>query len=125
MSENEKPNDDLLSELFALGGNLSRLARTAWRESGPERRRLQQELETALTDLTRALEKAGAEFRASATGQQLEAELGRLRERVRGGGLDAVAHEEMTALLRRLNEELARAAEKLKRTPDDPAGDSA
>jgi hypothetical protein len=69
MSDPSRSSGDLFDELLALGGNLTRLARAAWRYSGPERRRVQGELEAALTDLTNthlARERAVSPMRGEA-----------------------------------------------------------
>ncbi len=121
MSDSSKPTGDLFDELLALGGNVTRLLRATWRDSGPERRRFQGELETALTDLTNTLNRAGLEFLVSPTGQRVQSELNNVRERIRRGGLEAAAYEELTALLQRLNGELTRAADKANPKTDGEA----
>lgn len=117
MSDPSNPSSDLFDELFALGSNLTKLARAAW--DSPERRKLQGELEAALTDLTNTLNRAGMEFTVSPTGQRIYAELQSVRERIRKGGLEAAAYEETLAILQRLNTELTRAAEKMKPADTD------
>lgn len=116
MSHSSKPSGDLFDELFRLGSNLTRLARAAW--DSPERRKLQGEVETALTDLTNTLNRAGMDFMLSPTGQRIYAELQSVRERIRTGGLEAAAYEETVSILQRLNTELTKAAEKMKGESD-------
>lgn len=111
MSDSSKPTSDLFDELFALGGNVTRLMRAAW--DSPERKKAQGELETALNDMANTLNRAGLEFLVSPTGQRVQGELNRVRERIRAGGLEATAYEEMTAVLQRINGELGKASEKM------------
>jgi hypothetical protein len=112
MTDPSKPSGDLFDELFTLGGNLTKLVRAAW--DSPERKKRQGELEAALTDLTNTLNRAGMEFMVSPTGQRIYSELQGVRERIRKGGLEATAYEELLSILQRLNAELARASEKMK-----------
>ena len=112
MSDSSKPTSALFDELAALGGNLTRLARAAW--ESPERKKFQGELETALSDLTTSLNRAGLEFLASPTGERLTAELNTVRARIRAGGLETAAYEELTSILQRINTELNAASEKIK-----------
>lgn len=119
MSDSSKPTGDLFDELLALGGNVTRLLRATW--ESPERKKFQGELETALTDLTNTLNRASLEFLFSPTGQRVQSELNSVRERIRRGGLEAAAYEELTALLQRLNGELTRAADKANPPSDGDA----
>jgi hypothetical protein len=88
--------------------------RAGERGDAAQRRQRKPELETALTNLTNTLNRAGMEFMVSPTGQRLYSELQGVRERIRKGGPEAAAYEELLSILQRLNAELAKAAEKMK-----------
>ena len=123
MTESPKPDDDLFDELAALGANVANMLRAAW--ASPERQRVRHDLEAALQDVAGTLSRAGAEFLASPTGQHLQAEMSRVREKIRAGGLEATAQQELLAVLKRLNEELTRAATKVNPTKGSDSDDAA
>jgi ElaB/YqjD/DUF883 family membrane-anchored ribosome-binding protein len=108
MSEPQNTHDDLGDELRALGATLRDMLQAAWESD--ERKRAQQEIETGLEDLARMLRSAGQEFSASPTGQRLKADVHELHERVRASQVDDQVRQELVAALRRVNEELGKAA---------------
>jgi hypothetical protein len=108
MSEPQNTHDDLGDELRALGDTLRDMLQAAWESD--ERKRAQQEIETGLEDLARTLRSAGQEFSASPTGQRLKADVHDLHERVRASKVDDQVRQELVAALRRVNEELGKAA---------------
>jgi len=108
MSEPRSSYDELGDELRALGANLRAMLHAAWESD--ERKRAQQEIETGLEDLARTLKSAGQEFSASPTGQRLKADVHDLHERLRTSQVDVRVREELVAALRRVNDELDKAA---------------
>jgi len=108
MSEPQNLHDDLGDELRALGATLREMLQAAWESD--ERKRAQQEIETGLEDLARTLRSAGQEFAASPTGQRLKADVHDLHERVRASQVEDQVRQELVAALRRINEELGKAA---------------
>jgi hypothetical protein len=108
MSEPRNAHDDLGDELRALGANLRDMLQAAWESD--ERKRAQREIETGLEDLARTLRSAGQEFSASPTGQRLKADVHDLHDRLRTSQVDAQVRQELVAALRRVNEELGKAA---------------
>ena len=108
MSEPQSTPDDLGDELRALGATLKNMLHAAWESD--ERKRAQQEIETGLEDLARTLRSAGQEFAASPTGQRFKADVHDLHERLRSSQVDDQVRKELAAALRRVNEELGRAA---------------
>jgi hypothetical protein len=108
MSEPQTTHDDLGDELRALGATLRDMLQAAWESD--ERKRAQQEIETGLEDLARTLRSAGQEFSASPTGQRLKADVHDLHERLRASQVDDQVRQELVAALRRVNEELGKAA---------------
>lgn len=108
MSEQRPSVDDLGNELRSLGENLRQVLQAAW--DSEERRRSQEEIERGLEDLAQALRSAGQEFAASPTGQRLKDDVSGLHDRLRSRQVDSPLRAELLAALRRVNEELSRAA---------------
>ena len=108
MTEPKDAHDDLGDELRALGANLKDMLQAAWESD--ERKRAQQGIETGLEDLARTLRSAGQEFSSSPTGQRLKADVHDLHERLRTSQVDDRVRQELVAALRRVNDELGKAA---------------
>jgi hypothetical protein len=108
MSEERSTTDDLGDELRALGANLRDMLQAAW--DSDERKRAQQEIETGLEDLARTLRSAGQEFSASPTGQRLKSDVQDLHARLRTRQVDMRVRDDLVAALRRVNDELGKAA---------------
>lgn len=108
MTEPRPSNQELGDELRSLGANLRDMLQAAW--DSDERRRAQQEIEKGLEGLARALRSTGREFAASPTGQRLKDDVHDLHERLRSGSVDTRVRDELLAALRRVNDELAKAA---------------
>jgi hypothetical protein len=108
MNDETHEPGDLASELRSLGENLRGLFRSAW--EGEDRRRLQQEIEAGVNDLTDNLRSAAQDFAASETGRQLKEDVRELGERVRSGELESRVRQDLSEVLRKVNEELGRAA---------------
>lgn len=108
MTEPRPSFEDLGDELRSLGANLRQVLQAAWESD--ERRRAQADIERGLDDLARTLRTAGQEFAASPTGQRLRDDVRDLHERLRSSDVDARIREDLLAALRRVNEELGKAA---------------
>ena len=108
MSEPRSTTDELGDELRALGANLRDMLQAAWQSD--ERKRAEQEIETGLEDLARTLRSAGQEFSASPTGQRLKSDVHDLHERLKTRQVDVQVRDELLAALRRVNDELGKAA---------------
>jgi hypothetical protein len=100
-------NDDFKSQFFRLGKNLEELIQSTW--DSPERKKLQNELETGFTEVFRTLSRATAEFRASDTGQQLEHELDDLRDQMASGELTEKVRDEILHALQMVNAQIEQA----------------
>ena len=120
MTEPRPSFEELGDELRSLGANLRQVLQAAWESD--ERRRAQEDIERGLDDLARTLRTAGQEFAASPTGQRLRDDVRDLHERLRSSDVDARIREDLLAALRRVNEELGKAA--AARTSTPPAGAS-
>lgn len=118
MSENKtEPTGDLHDEFVNLGRNLKEMFASAWESD--ERKRLQSELEEGMRELGTTLNAMAEEFRTSQAGQKLRQEVDDFSERVRSGEVEAKAREEIVKVLKTLNGELEKAAEKFNQPPTD------
>lgn len=96
--------EDLAEEFRNLGNNLKSILQTAW--ESPERRKLQQEIETGMSDLGNTLDQAVREFKESPAGQRLKEDAQDFQERLRTGEVDKRIREDLLAVMRRFNNEL-------------------
>jgi hypothetical protein len=118
MSENRtEPTGDLHDEFINLGRNLKEMFASAWESE--ERKKLQSELEEGMRELGAALNTMAEDLRASQTGQKLRQEVDEFSERVRSGEVELKAREEIIKVLKALNGELEKAAEKFNQPPTD------
>lgn len=107
-SSGDRPSGDLAEELRKLGNNLREILQSAWESE--ERRKLQQEIETGLTQLGSSLDRTVTEFRESPEGQRLKAEADDFRQRLHSGEVESKVREDILSILRKVNAELQKAA---------------
>jgi hypothetical protein len=121
MNQDTRPTGEISDELRALGENLRTVFQAAW--DSDDRRRLQQEIETGIGELAESLSKAAREFSGSETGKQMKDDVRDLGERLQSGEVETKVREDLTAILRKLNQELGRAASSWSsRPPSGPEG---
>jgi hypothetical protein len=116
MEENTNPHNpnpastdasgDILEELRELGRNLQAMVQTMWESE--ERKKLEHELETGLTEAYNSLSKAAHEFAESPTGKNIKTELEDLGQRIRSGEVEAKVRSEILSALKSANEGLKR-----------------
>jgi hypothetical protein len=104
MSESTPSEDNLAEEFRNLGKNLMDAFRTAWET--PERKKLQQDIESGLNELGNTLKEEYDTFNESPTGQRLKADVEDVRERVRTGEAEAKVRSDLLIALRTVNDEL-------------------
>jgi len=125
MSENPQNEESLTDAFRQLGENLVQTLRTVW--DTPERKKLQQEVEESLVDLSATVKNELHSFNESPTGQRLKADMEDLRERVRSGETETQVRQEILKAIQLVNTELEKAASRLKQTevhdmpPEPPA----
>lgn len=112
MSEKPPDEESLTSALHKLGENLLQTLQAAW--DSPERKKLQQEIEDGLNDITQTVERQVEDFKQSPTGEQLKADIDDLRERVRSGEAEAQLRQELLKALQTINTELEKASARLR-----------
>jgi len=121
VNQDPQPTGELSDELRALGENLRSVFQAAW--DSDDRRRLQREIETGIGALAESLGQAARDFSESETGQQMKQEAREFSERVRSGEVESKVRQDLTAILRKMNEELGRAASSWSsRPPSGPEG---
>jgi hypothetical protein len=112
----EGATSDVASEFKNLGENLKTILQNAWESE--ERKHLQREIESGLSNLGQTLDEAAREFRDSDAGQRLKADAEDFRNRVRSGEVEHKVREDLLAALRKVNTELEKIL-----SPKSPPGD--
>ena len=121
MNQETPPTGELSDELRALGENLRSVFQAAW--DSDDRRRLQQEIESGIGELADSLSKAAREFSDSETGKQMKQDAREFGDRLQSGELESKVREDLTTILRKVNEELGRASSSWSsRPPSGPEG---
>jgi hypothetical protein len=121
MNQEPQPTGELSDELRALGENLRSLFQAVW--DSDDRRRLQQEMETGIGALAESLGQAARDFAESETGKQMKKDAREFGDRVRSGEVETKVRQDLTAILRKMNEELGRASSSWSsRPPSGPEG---
>jgi chaperonin cofactor prefoldin len=130
MSEIPPNEPDLGDELHNLGKNLSDFLRAAW--ASEERKRVQQDIESSLSELGTTINKAANDFSGSETGQRLKSDIHKaandfstsetgqrlksdihdFQKRVETSEVQQKARRELLEALKRVNQELTKAANK-------------
>lgn len=111
MSEDKKPEDNLLDEFHNLGENLVNTFRAAW--DNPERQRLQQEIEDGLTEMRSTMKQEVESFHESPTGQRLKSDIEDFQEWIKSSNTEDQIRAELIKALNIANTELKKVADKL------------
>jgi hypothetical protein len=110
MSEDPTNETSIGDELRNLGKSLSDFLRTAW--ASEERKRVQQDIESSLSELGATINKTANDFSASETGRRMKADIHDFRQRVETGEVQEKARREFLDVLKKVNQELTKAANK-------------
>ena len=111
MSEDENKEESLTEEFHALGENLINTVRAAW--DNPERKKLQQEIEVGLTELTTTIKNEAETFQESPTGQRLRSDIDSLQQWAQSGKTESQIRDELIKALKIANAELKKVTDKL------------
>jgi hypothetical protein len=109
---------NLGDEFVNLGKNLAGFFRAAW--ESPDGQALKEEVEAGLNELGNSINKAANEINENEPGRQLKKDFEDLTQRMASGELENRGREEMLSALRKVNEEITRAAANWKKS--DPSG---
>ncbi len=118
----ETAPDEILTELRELGKNLQDLLRSVWESE--ERKKVQREIETGLSDLTSTLTKAAKDFSDSPAAKGIKTDLEDLGQRIRTGEVETKVRTEVIDALRTANQGLKKASQsrgssETQNVPDD------
>jgi len=121
MSENLPPKENLADEFHNLGQSLVDLLHAAW--ENPERKRVQQEIESNLNEVGDVLKREAESFSESATAQRLKSDMEGLGERIRSSDTQERVRNEVLGIIQSANSELQKVINKWQ--PEETAGESA
>ena len=110
MSENSTSEENLTDEFRNLGKNLIDVLHTAW--ESPERKKLQEEIESGLTEFGSSMKRELETFTDGPTGQQLKSDVEDLQERIRSKEVETKMRDEILNTLRIVNTELEKVTDK-------------
>ncbi len=118
MSEANSSEDNLVDEFHKLGENLMNTVRAAWER--PERKKLQEEIESGLAELATTIKSEADTFRESPTGQRLKSDLDEFGQRVRSGEVEKQLRQDLLDALRVANTELQRVINRVSASDIEP-----
>lgn len=121
MSDEQKPQDNFSDEFRNLGNNLLGALRSLW--DSPERKRLTEELESNLNELSATLRKEVESFNESPTAQRLKEDVGTLHGKVRVEIDESGVKDDILAALRTANNELSKVIERWSGASENRSGE--
>ena len=104
MNNPEQHEPSLEAEFRSLGRNFVEAMTTAW--DRPERKKLQQEIEDGLSELTHTLRTEASSFMQSPSGQKVKTEFEEARQKFHEGEAESVIRQNLFTALRVMNQEL-------------------
>ena len=117
MTENTENTGNIRDEFRNLGDNLKQVFQTAWESD--ERKKLQSDVRDGLNDVSAALIEALNSFQTSEAGKKIVEGVEDVGEAFRSGEVEAKTREGILTALKKLNEELEKAADKFTVTPEE------
>jgi hypothetical protein len=112
----QNESNDVAEELRQLGKNIKEALRSAW--GSEERQKLQQEIQSGLSELGNMLNQAADDFKSSQAGQNIKADIDDFKERLRTGEVESKVRSEILEALQTANRELKRATQS-RQPPDE------
>ena len=104
MTDNQTADEKLSEEFQQLGNNLVETLRAAW--DHPERKRLQEEIENGLSDLSDTLKTEASSFKESDTAKRLKSDVENLGERISSSETHEKFRGELLSVLKTANKGL-------------------
>ena len=111
MSESHPPTNNLEEEFRTLGDNLVQTLKMAW--DSPERKKLQQEIESGLSTLGKTIKNEAETFSQTPGGQRIKEDVDDLRQRIETGKVEEKMRQEIITALRTVNSELQKVIDRL------------
>lgn len=120
-NDKSSTNDNISDQLNELGKNLRNILQSAWQSE--ERKKLQGEIEEGLNSMKDSINQAAQEFANTPTGKTITDDVKDFQERWRSGEVSSKARSEISEALRKVNDELQKAARKNTPPPTDKPGE--
>ena len=117
MDNKTSPEERLADEFQVLGKNLVEALRAAW--ENPERKRIQQEVETGLLELGDTLKREAENFSNSPTGQQIKEEVTKIGNQLNESQAPEKIRQELLNALQIANTELQKVISRWTPTDQD------
>lgn len=111
MSDTPPDEERLSEELRNLGKNLFGVLQAAWEH--PERKRMQNEIENGLRDLSLSLQQEADNFSKSPAGEKIKAEIDDIGTRINTGETKSKIYEDLISALKVANSELSSAINRI------------
>jgi hypothetical protein len=113
----ETSPNELADELRELGNHIKDFLHALWESQ--DRKRVQQEVESGLTNLGASFNQAAKEFQQSPTGQRVKEEFEEIGNRIRTGEMETTLRRDFMSALQTANRELEKVLNKM--APSDKA----
>ena len=110
MKDPTDPKTSLTDEFHNLGENIVNVIKAAW--DNPERKKLQDEIESGLSEFSATVKREIEEIHKSPTGQQIKSDLDDLQERMKRGTIETKIREDLLSALQTINAELTKTTQK-------------
>jgi hypothetical protein len=111
---------ELADELRELGNHIKDFLHIFWESR--ERKQVQQEIETGVSNLGESINRAASEFQQSRTGQRIKEEFDSMGQRIQNGELESTIRQDFLNALRTANAELEKALQKMSSEEKTDAG---
>lgn len=117
MSDSTTPENrsEIADELRNLGDQLKEIFRSAWESD--ERKKLSNEIDSGLKNLSDSLKQASDEFSQSPSGQNLKSDLQDFQNRLKTGEVENQLRNELLTALRTINEQLKKVSADIEKKP--------
>ena len=111
MNDNDTKTNTIKEEFQSMAQNLRAVIQSAWESE--ERKQVQQDLTEGLDELNRQMSDLLTSLRESEAGQKVLQGIDQVGESVRSGEIAEKTQESLAAALRKVNQELSKAADKM------------
>jgi len=111
---------NISDQLNELGKNLRQVLQSAWQSE--ERKKLQNEIEEGLKEMSASLNQAAQDFSSTPAGKTISDDVKDFQERWRTGQVQSKARSEIMDALRKVNDELQKVVNRNAPPPEDKPG---
>lgn len=114
MSDQEQPESSITEEFRKMGKNLVDAVHAAW--DSPERKRLQGEIESGLSEFQSSVNEEIEHWSESPTAQRMKSDAKDVADRVRSSEMEKNIRHELVTALRSINAELEKVSSRWSET---------